>query len=301
VLVSAALRGFLARLVGWSHERALELAVRSLKLAAEHQAALVLCGDGDMVPIAWALHGRTLGADKPFIVCDPRLGTRPASERSPASRGSGVAAFEAAAGGSLCVHTRWLPDDSMFLAGHLKGSDNVMFIVCTDHDITVPLPVRPAPIHVLPLSCRGMDLHRIVRKYAADAIATLGTLTSSFTDADRRWVCRHTAMSYDEIEQAMLRLVALRTSPNVSLAAARLGIKPVSLMRWIGRWNLPFAFDDANIRDGAKECLARIKGGSVPWDNEAIAGLEAVLTKLEARRALAEPGSDNQKRSRGHR
>jgi hypothetical protein len=274
----------------------LELAVRSLKLAAEHQAALVLYGDGDLVPIAWALHRRTLGADKPFIVCDPRRGTRPASERSPASRGRGVAAFEAAVGGSLCVHTRWLPDDSVFMAGYLKGSDNVMFIVCTDHDITVPLPVRPAPIQVLPLSCRGMDLHRIVREYAADAIAALGAPASSFTDTDRRWVCRHAATSYDEIEQATLRLVALRTSASVSLAAARLGMRPVSLMRWIGRWNLPFAFDDANIRDGAKEWLARIKGGTVPWDNEAIAGLEAVLVDLEARRALARPGSDKSKR-----
>jgi hypothetical protein len=43
-------RGFLARLVGWSHERTLELAVRSLKLVAEHQAALVRCGEGDLVP-----------------------------------------------------------------------------------------------------------------------------------------------------------------------------------------------------------------------------------------------------------
>jgi hypothetical protein len=93
-----------------------------------------------------------------------------------------------------------------------------------------------------------------------------------------------------------LRLVALRTSPNVSLAAARLGMKPSSLMRWIGRRKLPFAFDDTNIRDGAKEWLARIKGGSVPWDNEAISGLEAVLVDLEARTALAGPGPDKPKR-----
>lgn len=296
LLVSATLRGFLARLVGWNHERTLELAVRSLRLAAEHQAALVLCGEGDLVPIAWALHRRTLGADKPFIVCDPRRGTRQASRRSPASRGSGVAAFQAAVGGSLCVRAGWLPYDSVFLAGHLRGSDDVMFIVCTDQDITIPLAMRPASIHLLPLSCRGMDLRRIVAEYAADAIAALGAPASSFTEADRRWVCRHAATSFDEIEQATLRLVALRTSANVSMAAARLRMRPVSLMRWIGRRKLPFAFDDANIRDGAKEWLARIKGGSVPWDNEAIAGLEAVLVDLEARRALARPGSDKSKR-----
>jgi hypothetical protein len=174
VVVSTALRGFLARLVGWNQERTLQLAVRSLKLAAEHQAALVLCGEGDLVPIAWALHRRTLGASKPFIVCDPRRGTRQASARSPANRRSGVEVFQAAVGGSLCVRTGWLPYDSAFLAGYLRDSDDVLFIVCTDHDFTSPLPVRPASIHLPPISSRGMDLHRIVAEYAHDAIAALG-------------------------------------------------------------------------------------------------------------------------------
>jgi hypothetical protein len=111
-------------------------------------------------------------------------------------------------------------------------------------------------------------------------------------------VCRHAATSYDAIEQATLRLVALRSSGNLALATARLGMRPVSLMRWIGGRKLPFAFNDANIRDGAKEWLARLKSGSgpVPWDDEAIAGLQAVLTDLEARKALAEPRSDKPKR-----
>ncbi len=102
MVVSAALRGFLARLVG-SHERTLERAVRSVRLAAEHQSALVLCGEGDMVQIAWSLHRRMLGANKPFILCDPQRGTRQPSARSPASRRTGVEAFNAAVGGSLCV------------------------------------------------------------------------------------------------------------------------------------------------------------------------------------------------------
>jgi hypothetical protein len=89
------LRAFLARILGWSNERAVELALRSLALALNHRATLVLCGEGDMVPIAWALHRRTLGPDRPFIVCDPRRGTKAASVRAPASHASGVAAFEA--------------------------------------------------------------------------------------------------------------------------------------------------------------------------------------------------------------
>src|SRR5512138_999549 len=90
------IRRFLARLIGWTSVRPVELALRSVELAVEHRAALVVCGTGDMVPIAWALHRRVLGAERPFVVCDPRRGNTPASVRSPANHESGVAAFDAA-------------------------------------------------------------------------------------------------------------------------------------------------------------------------------------------------------------
>ena len=118
----AALREFMARLVGWDNPAAADLALRSLGLAAEHRAELVLCGRGDMVPIAQALHRRTLGADRPFVVCDPRRGTTAASVRSPANYTSGVAAFEAASGGTLCLRTRRLPRDRPALVAQLRGA-----------------------------------------------------------------------------------------------------------------------------------------------------------------------------------
>jgi hypothetical protein len=42
-------------------------------------------------------------------------------------------------------------------------------------------------------------------------------------------------MSLSEIEQAASRLVALRSSVNVSHAAGRLEMEPVSLARWAAR------------------------------------------------------------------
>ena len=65
------LGAFLGRLLGWSHERAIAAALQSIDLAACHLAELVLCGAGDMVPIARALHRRTLGTERPFVTCDP--------------------------------------------------------------------------------------------------------------------------------------------------------------------------------------------------------------------------------------
>jgi hypothetical protein len=75
VLFDDELRPFLARLLGWSDEQAVEVALRTLALALEHRATLVLRGEGDMMPSALTLHLHTLGGDSPFVVCDPRRRT----------------------------------------------------------------------------------------------------------------------------------------------------------------------------------------------------------------------------------
>jgi hypothetical protein len=193
-----------------------------------------------MVPIARALHRRTLGPDKPFIVCDPRRGTRAASVRSPASSASGVAAFEAAIGGSLCMRMRRLPEDFQALVARLRGADDVLCILCAGQ-LADPHPpfILPAPLAVPPLAQRSAELDRIIAEYAADAIAELAAPSSSFTADDHAWVRGHAAASLAEIEAATLRLVALYTSRNMSHAAARLGMAPVSLIRWLGRRELP--------------------------------------------------------------
>src|ERR1051325_4719947 len=234
------LRPFLGRMLGWSDERAVELALRSIALAVEHRAALVLCGEGDMVPLAWALHQRTLGPARPFVVCDPRRGTKPASVRSPANRPSGLAAFDAAAGGSLGVRTRRLPDDFPALVARLRGADDVLCAVCSE-DVANPHRsiILPAPLTVPPLADRSAEMDRSIAEYADDAIAELGAPSSSFTVDDHAWVRGQAAVSLVEIEKATLRLVAIRTSRNLSGAAARLGMAPVSLTRWIGRRTLP--------------------------------------------------------------
>jgi hypothetical protein len=240
VPASDKLRAFLGRVLGWSNERAVELALRSIALAVDHRAALVLCGEGDMVPLARALHQRTLGPASPFIVCDPRRGTKVASVRSPANRPTGLAAFEAAVGGSLCVRTRRLPNDFPALVARLRGADDVLCAICSE-DIISPHRsfILPAPLTVPRLAARRSELDRIIAEYADDAIAELAAPATSFTVDDHAWVRAHAAAWLVEIEKATRRLVAIRTSRNLSGAAARLGMAPVSLMRWIGRRRLP--------------------------------------------------------------
>jgi Inner membrane component of T3SS, cytoplasmic domain len=242
---SIALHGFLARILGWGSDRidTVDHALRSVRMSATRRTALVLADDSDLVPIAYAIHRHTLGADRPFVVSDPHRKTQRESVRSAANHVRGMPAFEAATGGSLCVRSSRLPVDfASVLARIRKPEARVQLIICTQNhkDNGAFLTI---PIHVPPLGHRAHELGRIVDEYALDAAALLGVPPESFTSADREWVLRHGASSLSEIEKATLRLVALRISRNRTRAAERLGMAPVSLTRWIGRRKPPMLLE----------------------------------------------------------
>jgi hypothetical protein len=240
------LRGYLGRLLGWTNHRAVDHAVRSIELARQHRAQLVLCGQGDLVPLAHGLHRRALGADTPFVVCDPHRGNTPASVRSPANFVDGAAAYNAATGGSLCIRRRRPPRDFASLIARLRSSGNVQYI-CIDDD-SLQWLVRPGPIEVPPLAARTSELARIVDEYIFDAVIALSPppRALALTEHDRQWLIDHAAAaSLSEIEKSALRLVALRSSANLSHAAARLGMAAVSLSRWVGRRKLSINLDAA--------------------------------------------------------
>jgi len=238
---SIALRGFLRRLLVWRTDRlaVVDHALRALRRAATRRSALVLCGDGDLVPIARAIHRRAFGADRPFIVCDPRLRAHEATVRSPTSYAAGLPAFAAATGGSLCARSLRLPHDFPRVVAALRApSSPVRLLICAptaaafDRDRAVPITV-PA------LGTRSEELDHIITEYADEAIAELDATRTGFLPADRDWVRMHAAASVPDLEKATRRLVAIRASRTVSAAAARLGMAPVSLSRWIGRRTLP--------------------------------------------------------------
>jgi hypothetical protein len=234
---SIALRGFLARVLGWSGDRTevIDHALRSVRLAASHRVALVLCGDGDLVPMARSIHRHAFGVDRPFIVCDPRRVPGKATVRSAENYGTGMDALAVATGGTLCVRSQRLPEDfSLVRAALREPSSRVQLVVCAQSpkDCESFLAV---PITVPPLDGRLDEIDRIITEYAEDAISALGPLRAGFLPADHAWVREHATSSLPAIEKATLRLVAIRGSRNVSNAAARLGMAPVSLTRWIER------------------------------------------------------------------
>lgn len=138
----AELRAFLARILGWSDTHAVELALNSVTLAAAGCTTLVLCGEGDLVPIAWSLHRRVREPGRPFVVPDPRRGDQRASIRSPASRKKAVDALgdvrvEArvdatndARSGTLCLRLNHPPADLAETVPLLRAADDVLLILC---------------------------------------------------------------------------------------------------------------------------------------------------------------------------
>lgn len=239
--LSIALRGFLARLLGWGRERneVVDHALRSVRMAATRRAALVLCGDGDLMPIARSIHRHSRGADRPFSVCDPRRRPGKATVRSAENSSTGIEALAVAAGGSLCVRSRRLPPDFREVLEALRTPvSQVQLIVCAD-TLENCERCRVTPIVIPPLAARAAELDRIIREYAEDAMTELATPRSGFLEVDHAWVREHAATSLPQIEKATLRLVALRTSRTFTIAAARLGMAPISLSRWIGRRRMP--------------------------------------------------------------
>jgi len=236
-----ALRDFLARLLGWSADRTavIDRAVRALRTAAARRGALLVCGKGDLVPIARSLHARTLGEERPFVVCDPRRRSSAASVRAAKSLREGLPALEAAAGGTMCVRTRRLPRDfrEVSLAIHDPAA-RVQLVVCTD-DTDDARTLLANPIAIPPLVRRRAELGRIIDEYARDAVASLAAGVTGFTTSDHDWVVEHGASSLPEIEKSTRRLVAIRQTSSLAQAAVRLGMSHVALAQWIGRRRLP--------------------------------------------------------------
>jgi DNA-binding transcriptional regulator YdaS (Cro superfamily) len=99
------------------------------------------------------------------------------------------------------------------------------------HDKYEALLAALAPIVVPSLQERAGELSRIVEEYAADAAAALSS-TIPFSAKDRDWICKHSASSLHEIEDATLRVVALRQAGSVLRAARLLNMSHAALNEW---------------------------------------------------------------------
>ncbi|MGH9888171.1 MAG: FHA domain-containing protein, partial [bacterium] len=171
------LREFCQRLLGWGGDRtrAVDQALRTIRAATARRAALVLCGDGDLVPIAYALHRYTQGDAAPFIVCDRRRRDTNATVRARTNIPTGMEAFTAATGGSLCLRWPRLPADIDEVVGRAyEPESEVQLVMCVRRQHRAVALSGTMTIQMPPLQIREIELPRIVEEYAADAIKALG-------------------------------------------------------------------------------------------------------------------------------
>jgi len=250
-LRSIALRGFLGRLLGWSpeHMQDVDLALRATRIAKRRQGALVLCGKDKLALLARSLHHRVLGADRPFVMCDPRRGRVDESIRAALNYQSAMEALPAARDGSLCIWTSPPPPDIAELKLALKNPDTrVQLIVCgTDPREAELLGVLPIAVPML--SSRTKDLPRIIEEYAHEITADLGLDRSSFPRGDQSWVLHHSSGSLPEIEQAIFRILRLReVDGDRNEAADLLGMSKSYLNKWIKSRNPPIPMKGKSLK-----------------------------------------------------
>ncbi len=218
-----ALHAFLSRIIGWDELRRADVdrALRVVRDFASGQVALLLCGEGDLVPVARWIHEQVVGADHPLIVSEPSAPT-----------GVALAALRAARGGTWCVRTRHLPAGFGTARAELDHpATSVRLIVCSGRDEPPAIASR-ARVDLPPLAQRAHEIDRVIDAFAAEALVAVEARASSFVAADRDWVRRNRSRTLAEIQTATRRLVALRHFGGVTRAAEFLSISHVALSKW---------------------------------------------------------------------
>jgi hypothetical protein len=230
------LRAFCRRLLGPSGARSalVDDAVDGLLVAVARGLPIALRGAPDLVPVAYALHRRILGADRPFVVCDPRRREGRGSVRMPPSRRTVARTLEVARDGSICLRSRRLPADFDLLRESLRHAvpATTVFVCLHGEDRVRDLVCRP--LEVPSLSVRASESDDLLQDALEEAAAALGAARLQIPRRLRQGALDGVA-SFAALEKTALRLTALASARNPTQAAARLGMAPISLMRWLHR------------------------------------------------------------------
>ena len=236
-----ALRSTVSRMLGWGVERmaAVDLALRGIRLAAMRRAPLILCGEHDLVPLAETLHRATLLPGRPFVLCSPRRRGKQAPETRVRCVTSGLAALAEAAGGTVCLLHKSLPDDLDELLDLLRSpACQTQLALCAAHPHDVR-PLAPFPVVIPGLDTRESELDRLILEYAADAACTLGLGSPWLSSAERTWIRARAGDSLPEIQKATLRLAAIRQAGSICAGALRIGLSHTAMLKWLRSRHYP--------------------------------------------------------------
>lgn len=108
-------------------------------------------------------------------------------------------------------------------------------LVCVGNSAREVLSMEISSIDIPSLETRHDELSRIVSECSNDAIELLGVPRNCLNPQDLEWLSQLPNLTIPAIEKALRRIVAIKTSRNITAAASKLGMAPVSLTRWLDR------------------------------------------------------------------
>jgi hypothetical protein len=216
------------RFLGWTADRQeyVDQALQSLRDWAAQRLELVVVGDGDLRPVVHRWHDLVIGADVPFIWCEPAQWVDAAT------------VVKAAGTGTLCVNTMQRQAEAMAVIERVYGTEYIarpQVVLCTaDPTSAATLKgglTRSAVIQIPPLASRAGELQDIVQEFAWEIAREQQFPGPGFTLHDLEQLGKWPYRSLAEVEDDVLRLVTLRTW-GLRPGAARLGIGHSSLHSW---------------------------------------------------------------------
>jgi hypothetical protein len=218
------LRRYLARLLGWQNGADTDGALQTVRAAALGKIHLVLCGAGDLVPFAQRLHAIAIGKDAPFVLYET---------------GPGVAAFDRAVNGTLCLRYGKLPRDlPLVIAGSKQANPRVSLVLCAANPSvaasTIALLGRTGVVRIPDVSSRRHELERLIGEFVAETVAELQVPGTGFEADDAARLGALEYGSLGEIAETAMNLVAYR-SLGARGGARRLAVHHANLLRWLRR------------------------------------------------------------------
>lgn len=229
----AALRELLARMLGWALDRAeaVDLALRSIRLAANRRGVLVLSGDADLISLAHELHEFILPG-KPFVLCHPTRSTQVARDQVRVVP-LGVDALDAATGGSICLlHDEYPGDLEAMLVEARRPECCTLLVVCAKKPKGPQKLFHATPIEIPSLRRRRAELDRVIDEYVGQATSRVGMEAFELTDGERAWIRAESGKTLPDIQMAAFRLAALRHGGDLQKAGPIVGITPEGLAKW---------------------------------------------------------------------
>ena len=147
-----------------------------------------------------------------------------------------MTALDKAFGGTLCIRAGRVPADfDDVLKAFQSAASGVRLLICVGNSAPKGVCMTATPIDIPPLEARQDELPRIIKECADEALELSCAPRSCLDQLDLEWVSRLPNPTIPEIDKAFHRVVAIKTSRNISTAAKKLGMAPVSLTRWLAR------------------------------------------------------------------